>query len=81
LKDLLENYYKLSIIFWKNFFEKDQVSKYYFPSFIQTYASLLAKEMSYKMIYEVFYAKGMFEKYISKTIFVNFISLNLKGLF
>jgi hypothetical protein len=42
---------------------------------------LLAKEMSYKMIYEVFYAKGMFEKNISKTIFVNFISLNLKGLF
>jgi hypothetical protein len=35
---------KLSIIFLKNFFEKDQVSKYYFPSFIQTYASLLAKE-------------------------------------
>jgi hypothetical protein len=57
----------------KNFFEKDQVSKYYIPSFIQTYASLLAKEMSYKMIYKVFHAKGMFEKYISKTIFVNFI--------
>jgi hypothetical protein len=42
-------------------------------SFIQTYASLLAKEMSYKMVYKVFNAKGMFEKYISKTIFVNFI--------
>jgi hypothetical protein len=39
-----------------------------FPSFIQTFASLLAKEMSYKVIYKVFYAKGMFEKYISKTI-------------
>jgi hypothetical protein len=57
----------------KNFFEKDQVSKYYFPFLIQTFASLLAKEMSYKMIYKVFYAKGMFEIYISKTIFVNFI--------
>jgi hypothetical protein len=30
LKALLENYFKLSIIFLKNFFEKDQVSKYYF---------------------------------------------------
>jgi hypothetical protein len=43
LKALLENYFKFSIIFLKNFFEKDQVAKYYFPSFIQTYASLLAK--------------------------------------
>jgi hypothetical protein len=31
LKALLENYFKLSIIFLKNFFEIDQVSKYYFP--------------------------------------------------
>jgi hypothetical protein len=44
MKALLENYFKLSSIFLKNFFEKGQVSKYYFPSFIQTYASLLAKE-------------------------------------
>jgi hypothetical protein len=73
LKALLENYFKLSIIFLKNFFEKGQVAKYYFPSLIQTYASLLAKEMSYKMIYKVFYSKGIFGKYISKTIFVNFI--------
>jgi hypothetical protein len=29
--------------------------------------------LSYKMIYKVFYAKGRFEKYISKTIFVKFI--------
>jgi hypothetical protein len=29
--------------------------------------------MSYKMFYKVFYAKGMYEKNISKTIFVNFI--------
>jgi hypothetical protein len=57
------------------------VSKYYFLSIIQTFASLLAREMSYKVIYKVFYAKGMFEKYISKTIFVNLISLNLKELF
>jgi hypothetical protein len=68
LKALLENYFKLSIILLKNFFEIDQVSKYYFPSFIQTYASMLTKEMSYKMIYKAFYAKGMFEKYISKTM-------------
>jgi hypothetical protein len=44
IRKLLENYFELSIIFLKNFFEKNQVSKYYFPSFIQTYASLLAKE-------------------------------------
>jgi hypothetical protein len=31
-------------------------------------ASLLAKEISYKVIYKAFYAKGMFEKYIAKTI-------------
>jgi hypothetical protein len=43
MKALLENYFKLPIIFLKNF-EKDHVSKYYFPFFIQTYASLLAKE-------------------------------------
>jgi hypothetical protein len=44
LKALLENYFKLSIIFLRNLFEKNLKSKYYFPSFIQTYASLLAKE-------------------------------------
>jgi hypothetical protein len=42
LKALFENYLKSSIYFLKNFFEKDQVSKYYFV-FIQTYASYLAK--------------------------------------
>jgi hypothetical protein len=44
LKALLENYFKLSIIFWKNFFEKNQKSKYYFLAFNQLYASLLAKD-------------------------------------
>jgi hypothetical protein len=39
LKALFENYLKSSIYFLKDFFEKEQVSKYYFPSFIQTYAS------------------------------------------
>jgi hypothetical protein len=34
--------------------------------------AILQKDI-YKMIYKVFNAKGMFEKYISKTIFVNFI--------
>jgi hypothetical protein len=50
LKALLENYFKLTIFFLKNFFEKDQVSKYYFPFFIQTYASLLPKECLKKNI-------------------------------
>jgi hypothetical protein len=53
LKALLENYFKLSTIFLKNFFEKDQVSKYYFPFFIQTYASLLAKEWITNVFYLV----------------------------
>jgi hypothetical protein len=65
----------------KNFFEKNQKSKYYFLAFNQLYASLLAKEMSYKMIYKVFNAKGMFENYISKTNFCKDYSLNLKGVF
>jgi hypothetical protein len=59
---------KLPTLFLKPHFEKGQVSKYYFLSFIQTFASLLAKEMSYKVIYKAFYAKGLFERYISKTI-------------
>jgi hypothetical protein len=41
LKALFENYLKSPIIFLKNFFEKDQVSKYYFPSFIQTLFSFM----------------------------------------
>jgi hypothetical protein len=73
LKALLENYFKLSTIFLRNLFEKNQKSKYYFLAFNQLYASLLAKEMSYKMIYKALLAKGMFEIYISKTIFVKFI--------
>jgi hypothetical protein len=44
LKALLGNYLKLSIIFWKNLFEKNQKSKYYFLAFNQLYASLLAKD-------------------------------------
>jgi hypothetical protein len=31
-------------------------------------ASLLAKEMSYRVFYKAFYAKVMLEKYISKTM-------------
>jgi hypothetical protein len=53
LKALIENYFKLSTIFLKNFLEKDQVSKYYFPSYIQTYASLLAKERITSVFYLV----------------------------
>jgi hypothetical protein len=44
LKALLGNYFKLSIIFWKNLFEKNLKSKYYFLAFNQLYASLLAKD-------------------------------------
>jgi hypothetical protein len=44
LKDLLEKYFKLSIIFLRNLFEKNQRSKYYFLAFNQPYASLLAKD-------------------------------------
>jgi hypothetical protein len=69
LKALLENYFKLSIIFLKNFFEKGQVSKYYFVLFKPMQRDI------YKIIYKVFYVKGLFEKYISKTIFVKFILL------
>jgi hypothetical protein len=43
LKDLLENYFKLPIVFLKNFLEKNLKSKYYFLAFNQPYASLLAK--------------------------------------
>jgi hypothetical protein len=44
LKALLENYFKLSIIFLKNLFEKNQKSKYSFLAFNQLYASFLAKD-------------------------------------
>jgi hypothetical protein len=33
-ESLIENYFKSSIYFLKNFFEKEQVSKYYFPFFL-----------------------------------------------
>jgi hypothetical protein len=39
---------------------------------------MLAKEMSYKVIYKAFYAKGMFEKYISKKPCCKSFSLILK---
>jgi hypothetical protein len=32
-------------------------------------SSLLAKEKSYKVFYKAFYAKGLFEEYISKNYF------------
>jgi hypothetical protein len=80
LKALIENYFKLSIIFLRNLFEKNQKSKYCFLAFNQLYASLLAKEMSYKMIYKVFFAKGMFEKYF-KNYFIKCHPFILKGLF
>jgi hypothetical protein len=43
-KALLENYFKLSIIFLRNLLEKNLKSKYHFLAFNQLYASLLAKD-------------------------------------
>jgi hypothetical protein len=37
-------------------------------------ASLLTKEKSYKVFYKAFFAKGLFEKYISKTILCKLFS-------
>jgi hypothetical protein len=50
---------------------KALLESYFKPSiiFLKDFsASLLAKEKSYKVNYKAFFAKGMFEKYISKTI-------------
>jgi hypothetical protein len=44
LKDLLEKYFKLSIILLRDLLEKNQKLKYYFLAFNQLYASLLAKD-------------------------------------
>jgi hypothetical protein len=44
LKALLENYFKPSIIFLRNLFEKNLKSKYYFLVFNHPYASLPAKD-------------------------------------
>jgi hypothetical protein len=45
LKALVENYFKPSIIFLKDLFEKTQYqSNIFLSSFIQTYASLLAEK-------------------------------------
>jgi hypothetical protein len=50
LKALLEKYIKLSIIFLKNFFEKDQVSKYYFPFFYSNLCKLACMELNFKVL-------------------------------
>jgi hypothetical protein len=50
LKALLEFFKKLSIIFLKNFFEKYQLSNYYFPSFIQNLCKLACKGVNHKGI-------------------------------
>jgi hypothetical protein len=60
MKTLLENYFKLSIIFLRNLLEKNLKSKYYFLAFIQTYASHLQR-IPPKMILlykKVYIAKG-----------------------
>jgi hypothetical protein len=51
-----------------------------YPNAISS-ASLLAKEMSYEVIYKAFCAKEMFEKYISKKkLCCESFSLILKGI-
>jgi hypothetical protein len=75
LKALFENYLKSSIYFLKNFFEKEQVSKYYFRVFIQTYASMLAKEWNtdvfylVKIVFQKLSLKGNFKHYFIKYYF------------
>jgi hypothetical protein len=56
LETLLENHFKLSIIFLKNFFEKNQKSKYHFLAFNQLYASLLAKIVLQNLPYSIWVA-------------------------
>jgi hypothetical protein len=75
LKALFENYLKSSIYILENFFEKDQVPKYYFPFLYSNPMQAILQRDIYKMVYKVCYAKGMFYKYISKTIFIEFILL------
>jgi hypothetical protein len=56
--------------------ERTSIKMLFSFSFIQTLfkpiQAILQKDI-YKMVYKVFYAKGMFYKYISKTIFIEFI--------
>jgi hypothetical protein len=50
---------------------KALLENYFEPSivFLKDFsASLLAKEKSYKVLYKAFFAKGLFERYITKTI-------------
>jgi hypothetical protein len=54
LKDLLEKYFKLSIIFLKNLLWEKPKIKYYFLAFNQPYASLLAKDSCFtKLLYSI----------------------------
>jgi hypothetical protein len=58
------------------------VENYFKPSIISLKdfsANLLAKEKSYKVFYKAFFAKGLFEKYISKLSYKSF-SLILKRI-
>jgi hypothetical protein len=72
LKALLENYFKLSIIFWKNLFEKSQKSKYYFLAFNQLYASMLAKDCFTK--FTLFYMDCFIKPKLS--VFLNHYFIN-----
>jgi hypothetical protein len=50
LKALLENYFKLLLFFLKNFFEKDQVPKYYFPLLYSNLCKLACKGVNLKCV-------------------------------
>jgi hypothetical protein len=69
LKDLLEKYFKLSIILLKNLFDKNLKSKYYFSlAFIQPYASLLAEGRTTKVFINIVF-QTIFEC-VSQSLFL-----------
>jgi hypothetical protein len=55
------------LLFLEELISENKNSRYYFVS-NQTYASLFAKEIFYKMIYKVFNARGMFENRFQKLL-------------
>jgi hypothetical protein len=70
LKDLLEKYLKLSIIFLRNLFEKNQKSKYHFLAFNQLYASLLAKDCFTKFaLFNISYFSQTIIECVSQSLF------------
>jgi hypothetical protein len=53
LRALFENYFKLSILLEEPLWENERFQKCYFPSFIQTYASLLAEKWITKVFIKI----------------------------